>query len=554
MASHLFEKIIERHCENKVVYILTFSNFYNYHKTDTRRYGIHRKFALFKKHVLENAFLNEYERNTCVFIFSYFQRVLLALERFKHVYRLYKCKKFDVDTDLSLTPLSEYRPEQIITILENKTVYRFALIDLLRIFNTSLMSNEYMVSKPRHPRNPYTNLRFTRHNVYNIYYALKFGTRYNIKSHIHSYIEECTNLKTYYEKNSFILKSASVVDFIRTQDTNTLYRYACDMFYDYRNYTSIDIAEHADNKEAIVENAKRLLYYYLFLQQFSTDDETFLRYEGIFVRYLKKFTREHPYFGRRYYRVRRRERRLVYDLNNTVIQPEQQQVEQPVEQEQQAAEQHASEQEQPEQPESAEQEQPEQQEENDIVHNTIFPRELIERYNQLGRTFNIQNTDSENIVTHYEIDPRYENNALSRLISNNPFSNTNNNTNSNNTTIDNDASNNIQDNDFNITVSLLGLTQEQEEVLHQLESSNPELASGLISIQHWANSVLENEGSNNMIHDEDSDSVVTYTGGYVSSEDEDGYDEEHDINNPLMSLYADEMFECFSEDDLDEVD
>lgn len=395
MTSFLIQKIIEKYCDNNVIYILTFSNLYNY-KT------LGEKYALFEKHILHNKFLNANEMKTCIFIFMYYQKILFGINKFKRLYKRSKLNVCDVDTDLNLNKLNEYKPNEVIQLVENNTVYKFALLDLLRIFNSTLRTNEYLACSPRHPRNPYTNIPFSFHNIFNIYYAIQFNTRYMIKSHIHSYIENCLNLRVFFEYNLFYLKSNAVVDFINTQEKSVLFRYVCDMFDDYRNFTTICVDRANKDHEYTVSKVNKLLYYYLLIQQFTIDDEVHIKYERILIKLIKHFTRYNPTFGRRIVRVTRRLTSPRTTLQNENDMNDGKEEENAEDNEQAAGIPRVS--------------------SDENIHNTIFPQDLIERYNIIESNSVLRINNSLGNVTHYDINPAYENNSFRHLLGSNPFS------------------------------------------------------------------------------------------------------------------------------------
>ena len=82
-------------------------------------------------------------------------------------------KMYDVSTDLKLNPLVGYDKRYIITIAENKVLYKFSIYDLLYVIQTNLTYTYALFVDPKFPRNPYTNLPFSIHNLYNIFYFAK---------------------------------------------------------------------------------------------------------------------------------------------------------------------------------------------------------------------------------------------------------------------------------------------------------------------------------------------------------------------------------------------
>ena len=94
------------------------------------------------------------------------QKLYHILQRFIQKCKLKKMKRFDVEYDLRMAP---FVPTTKIELLENKQIYPFNIYDLLNIVSTSLLNQNNLFANPQYPKNPYTNLNFKFHNLYNIY-------------------------------------------------------------------------------------------------------------------------------------------------------------------------------------------------------------------------------------------------------------------------------------------------------------------------------------------------------------------------------------------------
>jgi len=300
MLLHTIVDIInKKYCNNNAGLSLTFSSFY-------RANTISQKYEILQKMILDNVFIGK-DKPQYMYVFSLHQKITFAINKLKNLYKMKKKYiKSDIDTDLSMEKLTTYKSNQVIDIIENNTIYKFAIVDLLRILNSSLLHSVYLRPSPHHPKNPYTNITFSIHNIYNIYLHTMLHTNYNIKSHILSYFENELNLRSYFESNICLLKSASVKNYISTDETLGLFDYAVDMFQEYWVYTHIRLDMFLRNKRSIVNKIKHLLYYYLLLQHYSLDSEMYNKYKYKLIMSLKDFTIQNPTFGRRIYNLNRR--------------------------------------------------------------------------------------------------------------------------------------------------------------------------------------------------------------------------------------------------------
>ena len=164
------------------------------------------KFEVFNTIILENTALNEQERNFFFKKFTRAQKNYNSFRKFAYHYKYKYGKKFEITADLCFTEFSNFRSNMLIPLLENKINYTFRIADLINIINKSLSHSSYFFADPQDIKNPYTNLPFSNHNLYNIYFKLKqtnyitpilfemfFVTNFNLtkfKNHNECYIRD----------------------------------------------------------------------------------------------------------------------------------------------------------------------------------------------------------------------------------------------------------------------------------------------------------------------------------------------------------------------------
>ena len=101
------------------------------------------------------------------------QQTYFAIIKLKQLVKLKYYKKYDYSYDLIGNELKELKNKHRITIIENNTVYNFSLKDLINNIHHSIVSSDNFFWEPKEPKNPYTNLPLSKHNLYNIYFAYK---------------------------------------------------------------------------------------------------------------------------------------------------------------------------------------------------------------------------------------------------------------------------------------------------------------------------------------------------------------------------------------------
>tara|TARA_Y100001970_G_scaffold258814_1_gene339108 strand:+ start:3172 stop:4587 length:1416 start_codon:yes stop_codon:yes gene_type:complete len=127
---------------------------------------------LFKREILCNIFLEEEEKQRIISYYVKAKNIHNILNRFVYKYKLKKAIVYDYHCDLFGTPLEKYGESQLINIFQNNTIYKFRMTDLLNIIHESLVNCDNLFPEPKMPKNPYTNITFSKHHLYNLFYKV----------------------------------------------------------------------------------------------------------------------------------------------------------------------------------------------------------------------------------------------------------------------------------------------------------------------------------------------------------------------------------------------
>jgi hypothetical protein len=130
------------------------------------------KTRLYSDYVEANLFIHPYIK---IVILNTYCDAIKKLNRIKKVVINYirKRRKSHSTTDLSLKPLEELRPFELIDIMHDYKKYTFRIFDLSNIvFNSLTNSDEHFFSVPLRIKNPYTNIPFSVKNLYVIYFCM----------------------------------------------------------------------------------------------------------------------------------------------------------------------------------------------------------------------------------------------------------------------------------------------------------------------------------------------------------------------------------------------
>ena len=163
----IFYKIIIDICLklDKKEYIIHFFNIKNSDKS---------LIQIFYSIFIDNIFLSNDDRYDDVLnVYCKAKNIFNRLSRFSYLIKIKKASCITIFKPiLNFNELSIYPENQKILILQNKTKYNFRLTDIINIIKENLFNCDGLFSVVIHPRNPYTNIGFTKTHLINIYIKL----------------------------------------------------------------------------------------------------------------------------------------------------------------------------------------------------------------------------------------------------------------------------------------------------------------------------------------------------------------------------------------------
>ena len=163
-------------------------------------YCSHRKNRFILCNLFQNPFLNIKKKMFGILVYSYAQKLYNRLQYFSRHIKLRKSKNINTNMNLCGDAISE---KFAIRLYSNNSLYVFHCFELMKIMRyaiTYIHSEFGFYPAQVHPKNPYTNLHFTKTDLYNIYFQLK-EKQIIIPTIIHLYFE-----------NDFALKKSSQFD------------------------------------------------------------------------------------------------------------------------------------------------------------------------------------------------------------------------------------------------------------------------------------------------------------------------------------------------------
>jgi hypothetical protein len=234
----------------------------------------------------DNAFLIEYDtfkfssfRDSEFYKFYFvkftdnydFQKIYIHAKKIKNILKKYIRKKknkkiliFDCNTDFYGDSLDSFKKWQICEIIDNNTKYKFKLNDLITLWSDSLSNSQNLFSKPFMLKNPYTNIPFKIHNLYNIYYFIHYSP-YHIPKLIYLFYLSEFNIEFFIYNNYPLLKENAIDYFINHAPSFEVWEQLDNMIIEFKDDLKIELNSYymPPTKQHIINELKEYVSYYV---------------------------------------------------------------------------------------------------------------------------------------------------------------------------------------------------------------------------------------------------------------------------------------------------
>tara|TARA_Y100000389_G_scaffold40962_1_gene35569 strand:+ start:555 stop:1952 length:1398 start_codon:yes stop_codon:yes gene_type:complete len=182
-------------------FIIHKNRFKNY--TDVRFYNFAINYNI--------SLTNEEEKNKIIDLYVKSKNIINILNKFSKKIRVSLYKKYDNNRDLRFNPLDKYKENEKINIIQNKTIYKFRILDLIYLWKSALFKSENMFAMPKELKNPYTNVIFKKHNLYNIFFSFN-KTTYVVPEIILSFFK-CSFDIPYFKKKHYPFLQENAIEY-----------------------------------------------------------------------------------------------------------------------------------------------------------------------------------------------------------------------------------------------------------------------------------------------------------------------------------------------------
>ena len=224
-------------------WIQRYPDYVTYDFVHAMRYKGKTPIRTLNEKVIANIFMSPETKEALIDGFCNFKRVINAFSKLARLFKVKRAKQFDIDCDLYTTPFDALPPSALMTMYDDhtRTTYRFRISDLMSLAHTALTNAPDFFITPVPIRNPYTNIKFTKAQLYHIYFCLKKSTLV-IPSIFHQLFLANFKLRLFLKRNECTLVDMAISGFIKNSSDKEKLEHLLDMM-DRHNY-NINIHEN----------------------------------------------------------------------------------------------------------------------------------------------------------------------------------------------------------------------------------------------------------------------------------------------------------------------
>jgi len=210
------------------------------------------------------------------------------LKRFLHKYCCKRLGPSKISVDLYKNPLTDFPRKQIISLIENNSIFDFRLTDLLTMWNKSLEHSDGLFADPLMLKNPYTGQVIEKHNLYNIYFALLEST-FNIPPLLSYFFVLEFDIGEFHTIHYSILHDIAIINYYKGISDEEKFLDIIDMLKTYGDKDiSIESNEYPhERKKHIIKKLDYLLLHYYYTE-YSQNSKLKERHHNKMLSGLKK--------------------------------------------------------------------------------------------------------------------------------------------------------------------------------------------------------------------------------------------------------------------------
>lgn len=210
-----FAIIYEKVCDSFLKRKHSMYSFQTYDFNKNQKFSVIKQFG-------ENEFNLQLEGETFLQLVQKSQNILHFFKKFYFNHCAKKMIQYECNHDLNLNPLYLLNNKQKFSFSQDNTKFTLSVIDMVKIIKNNLLNHDRFFSQPIFPRNPYTNIEFPEHILYNFYFHLT-KHNYKIPEILHRFFYCGLNLSEFSRKNSFLIRELIIDNYPRELTMDELY-------------------------------------------------------------------------------------------------------------------------------------------------------------------------------------------------------------------------------------------------------------------------------------------------------------------------------------------
>ena len=220
------------------------------------------------------------------------QRTYFAFGRLARLFRL-KRATVQTETDLYLAKI-EPDHKRTFLLLQKSHIYYFSVSDIVQMLVVALTHAHYMFSTPKSARNPYNNTEFTKSDLYNMYFKLKW-TLQTVPPLIELFFRANFNIYAFKKNHEGKLIEHIVCNYLKNTAPEMLYGDCMEMLNVHCNYITLHL--HPEfSKKVLVDTFRPYLLLY-FRSKYVPDRMISQNCNCELRAKLTWFGQNYPFFG-----------------------------------------------------------------------------------------------------------------------------------------------------------------------------------------------------------------------------------------------------------------
>ena len=251
------------------------------------------KYNIYK--ITDNMFFSNESKEHMIHIFEKTQKTYFTLSKFVTFCKI-KRASVKVTTDLTLNEIA-LNDKNTISIYQDNAIYYFSVRDLINICNSALLFSCEFFAEPYIPKNPYTNIPFTKGILLKIYDSIRYST-YKIPVLFELFYRQQFNIDSFVLKYEPIIRDECIHRFMKTGDIDE----KCDYIRDILSLQTPGQCLIIDSdfpKDILIDAFTPILYNYLLSEYSLLSSDKRWKNRCIMKYMLYKFIDNNSTFGRK---------------------------------------------------------------------------------------------------------------------------------------------------------------------------------------------------------------------------------------------------------------